>query len=69
MICINQNQTILDKAAIEFSKYFYDEIFGVNNVSICDAYQYAKDKVEKNFGKFHAEKIMLFKNHDDQCPE
>jgi hypothetical protein len=38
VICINQNQTILDKAAIEFSKYFYDEIFGVNNVSISDAY-------------------------------
>jgi hypothetical protein len=24
--------------------------------------------VEKNLGKFHAEKIILFKNHNDECP-
>ena len=37
VICIDQNQTILDKAAVEFSKYFYDEVFdGYRN--ICEAY-------------------------------
>jgi len=51
VICIDQNQTILDKAAIEFSKFFYDEVFDRYN-NICDAYKYAKKKVEDTFGKF-----------------
>lgn len=51
VICIDQNETILDKAAIEFSKFFYDEVFDTYQ-NICDAYAYAKEKVEKAFGKF-----------------
>ena len=63
VICINQNQTVLDKAAIEFSKHFYDEVFDTYQ-SISEAYQTAKDKVEKEFGKFQADKIMLLKNEE-----
>ena len=44
VICIDQKQTILDKAAIEFSKNFYSEVFD-DYQNICDAYQFAKDKV------------------------
>jgi hypothetical protein len=71
VICIDQNQTILDKAAIEFSKFFYDEVFDCYN-NICDAYKYAKKKVEDTFGKFQAEKIKMLTNaftHGDICPE
>ena len=71
VICIDQNQTILDKAAIEFSKFFYDEVFDRYN-NICDAYKYAKKKVEDNFGKFQAEKIKMLTNdqtHGEECPE
>lgn len=70
VICIDQNQTILDKAAVEFSKTFYDEVFDAY-MNTCDAYQFAKEKVEKEFGKFQANKIMLLKNedtHGDICP-
>ena len=63
VICIDQNQTILDKAAIEFSKFFYDEVFDTYR-NVCDAYSYAKERVEKTFGKFHAEKIMLLTNEN-----
>lgn len=71
VICIDQNETILDKAAIEFSKFFYDEVFDTYQ-NICDAYAYAKEKVEKAYGKFQADKIMLLKNdetHGEKCPE
>ena len=51
VICINKKETVLDKAAIEFSKFFYDEVFD-SYKNICEAYRYAKAKVEKNFGKF-----------------
>ena len=71
VICIDQNQTILDKAAIEFSKFFYDEVFDTYR-NICDAYKYAKEKVEQAYGKFQAEKIMLLTNEDTHgktCPE
>ena len=71
MICIDQNQTILDKAAIEFSKFFYDEVFDRYN-NICDAYKYAKKKVEDTFGKFQAEKIKMLTNtetHGEVCSD
>jgi len=51
VICINKKETVLDKAAIEFSKFFYDELFD-SYKNICEAYRYAKAKVEKTFGKF-----------------
>lgn len=62
VICIDQNQTILDKAAIEFSKLFYDEVFESYR-NICDAFEMAKEKVEKIYGKFQAEKLILMKSH------
>lgn len=71
MICIDQYQTILDKAAVEFSKYFYDEVFGGYR-NICEAYENAKQKVADTHGKFQADKIKLLKNeatHGDTCPE
>jgi len=71
VICIDQKETILDKAASEFSKWFYDEVFDTYN-DICTAYQLAKDKVKKNHGKFHADKIKLLLNkdtHGSECPE
>mgnify|MGYP000102426287 CR=1 FL=1 len=71
VICIQQSETILDKAAVEFSKFFYDEVFDTFK-NICDAYSYAKDKVEKYYGKFQADKIMLLKNdktHGEVCSE
>ena len=37
VICVDQNQRILDRAAIEFSKIFYDEVFDDGN-SICSAF-------------------------------
>ena len=53
VICIDKGQTILDKAAVEFTKYFYDEVFDIGtNKSICDAFEFAKEKVANTFGKF-----------------
>jgi hypothetical protein len=57
-------------AAVEFSKFFYDEVFD-DYKNICDAYHYAKEKVEKIYGKFEAGKIMLMTNeltHGETCP-
>jgi len=69
VICISSNQTVLDKAAIEFSKYFYDEVFD-SYENICEAYKNAKAEVEKIFGKFQADKILLLtheKYHGEKC--
>ena len=51
VICINKNNTVLDQAAIEFSKVFYDQVFSPY-MNICDAYKFAKAQVVEKFGKF-----------------
>lgn len=69
VICINQKETILDKAAVEFSKFFYDEVFDRYN-SICDAFEFAKKRVEDKYGKHHAKKLLLLLNsetHGEKC--
>ena len=68
VICISQNQTILDRAAIDFSKFFYAEVFDKYS-TICEAYASSKSRVENVHGKFHAEKILLLKSesHGDSC--
>lgn len=61
----------MDKASIEFSKFFYDEVFDQYR-NVCDAFQYAKKKVEDTFGKFQADKMKMFTNektHGDKCPD
>lgn len=58
VICVNQNQRILDKAAVDFSKAFYAEVFD-KFCTICEAYSKAKAIIDKEYGKFHAEKILL----------
>jgi len=63
VICINQNQTILDKAAVDFSKFFYDEVFD-NYSTICEAFDRAKAQVQNIYGAYHANKILLKTNPD-----
>jgi hypothetical protein len=58
VICVNQNQRILDKAAVDFSKSFYDEVFDKYS-TICEAFKRAKSQLEKEYGLFHANKILL----------
>lgn len=58
VICINQNQRILDKAAVDFSKFFYDEVFD-KFCTICEAYANAKQQLENIYGSFHANKVLL----------
>ena len=67
LICINQNQTILDKAAVDFSKYFYNEVFDKYS-TICEAYLNAKDEVTSRYGPYQANKILL-KTFDGHKPE
>lgn len=66
VICIEQSMRMNDKAAIEFSKLFYDEVFDQFK-SLCDAFECAKARVEKNFGKFEANKLRLLKHHEGPC--
>ena len=65
VICINQNQAILDKATVDFSKFFYDEVFGKYS-TICEAYEEAKRRVTSTYGSYQANKILLLRsdNHD-----
>lgn len=69
VICIKQTETILDMAAVEFSKAFYDEVFD-KYLTVCEAYENALKMVEEKFGGFQAKKILLYKNdetHGDSC--
>ena len=71
MICIDKAKTVLDKAAVEFTKYFYDELFDIDaSKNICNAFACAKTRVEKKFGKGEGMKYMLLKNeefHGETC--
>lgn len=61
----------MDKASIEFSKFFYDEVFDQYS-NVCEAFWNAKKKVEDTFGKYQADKMKLFTNektHGEKCPE
>ena len=61
----------MDKASIEFSKFFYDEVFDQYR-NVCDAFRYAKKKVEDTYGKYQADKMKLFTNektHGEKCSD
>ena len=71
VICIDSKQALMDKASIEFSKFFYDEVFDQYS-NVCEAFWNAKKKVEDTFGKYQADKMKLFTNektHGEKCPE
>jgi Cdc6-like AAA superfamily ATPase len=71
VVCIDQNEVLIDHVAIEFSNIFYDEVFD-EYMNICDAFQFAKEKIQQKFDKFQAKKIMLLTNtetHGEKCPE
>ena len=64
VICVEQSQKLNDKAAIEFTKLFYDEVYANEKnqlKSICDSYECAKDRVEKLYGSFEAGKLRILK--------
>ena len=46
MVCIKTGKEVLDKAAIDFTKAFYKEIF--EGQKVCEAFNQAKESV-----KFH----------------
>ena len=44
VICVKQQQEVLDQAALLFTKFFYTDIF--NEKTVCEAFQAAKKHVE-----------------------
>jgi hypothetical protein len=63
VICIDQKKLLLDEAAINFSRIFYCHIFA-SNLSICEAYESAKNHVKKKHGVAEGEKFRLLKSND-----
>ena len=56
----------MDRAAITFSQTFYDEVF-VSNTTICEAFSIAQDVIERDYGKFQANKLKLLTKCDKDC--
>ncbi|CDW80630.1 nb-arc domain protein [Stylonychia lemnae] len=58
VICIDQKTILQDEAAIEFSKTFYNNLFGSSH-SICKAFISARDHIAKQISKLESEKYKL----------
>jgi len=57
VICSQQGKSILDKAAISFSKSFYSKLF--KGEAVCKAFEMAKDEVAVNFNEEEANRFKL----------
>ena len=55
VICSEQGKTILDEAAIGFSKSFYAKLF--KGEAVCKAYKQAKDEIAFKFGENEANRF------------
>ena len=64
VICIKQDEKILDKASLLFSKVFYETLF-TKKYSVCDAYKTARKEVGETFSKSEANKFMLKIQEDE----
>ena len=62
VVCVEQGRFVLDKAAIQFTKTFYDLLF--NGEQICTAFDQAKRGVSITFTKEEASLFKLLKEHD-----
>lgn len=60
IICVEKKQSILDKAAIQFAKTFYDRL--MSNKSVCKAFEIAKKDVEFYFDRIEADKFRLHRS-------
>ncbi|CAI2386420.1 unnamed protein product [Moneuplotes crassus] len=61
VICIQKEDTVLDKASLRFSKVFYETLF-MKKYSVCDAFNIAKGDIKSLFSSFEASKYLLFVN-------
>ena len=64
VICIKQDEKILDKASLLFSKVFYETLF-TKKYSVCDAYKTARKEVSETFCNSEANKFMLKIQEDE----
>ena len=67
VICVEKTRTLNDKAAVLFSRTFYSIVFGSDKITICEAYNLAKDTVERKFGKKEADIMKLLVKTDHSC--
>ena len=58
VICIKKDKEVLDDAAIDFSNHFYSEI--LNGVSICKAFDDAKERVKFLHGSRESTIFTIF---------
>lgn len=66
VVCVEQGRQVLDKAAIQFTKTFYDLIF--NGEEVCTAFDQAKNSVRFFITKEEASLFKLLKQHEtSQC--
>ena len=62
VICVMQNSQVLDSAAIDFTKSFYDSLF--KGEEVCAAYDLALQSVTLLRGPHEARIFKLFKKED-----
>lgn len=69
VVCIDKSKKLQDEAAILFSRRFYSYIFTSAQVSICKAFESAKQDIEIRLGREEANKYKLLTRSDHQCPD
>ena len=62
MICVEKGRFVLDKAAILFTKTFYEQIYQKNE-QICTAFDAAQLSVQYNFSPEEANLFRIFSDH------
>ena len=67
VICIKQQQEVLDEAALTFTKFFYKAL--MNRTTVCDAFIQAKSQVELEYKKKESDMFTLLpkQNTHTQC--
>lgn len=65
VICIMQDEKILDEASVLFSKVFYETLL-CKHYTICNAFKIAKSEVADTINKTEASKFLLFVNDENK---
>ena len=67
VICIQKKREVLDEAAIDFTKTFYDRL--IRGMTICEAFDAAKADVEFKHKAVEASIFMIFKSSSHRNKE
>ena len=65
VVCVKQSEHVLDEAAIDFTKSFYQHLF--DEFDVCEAFKVAKKDVEFKYKSKESDLFTLLKNDDHLC--